>query len=52
MVGHDELIGEMLDQLDDLKIADNTIVLFNRMVSILNTLRRYYTARSERKNSN
>ena len=29
MVGHDELIGEMLDQLDDLKIADNTIVFYS-----------------------
>jgi arylsulfatase len=29
MVAHDELIGEMLDQLDDLKIADNTIVFYS-----------------------
>jgi arylsulfatase len=29
MVGHDELIGEMLDQLDELKIADNTIVIYS-----------------------
>ncbi|MEH6570287.1 MAG: arylsulfatase [Halioglobus sp.] len=29
MVAHDELIGEMLDQLDELKIADNTIVMYS-----------------------
>jgi arylsulfatase len=29
MVAHDELIGEMLDQLDDLKIAENTIVMYS-----------------------
>lgn len=28
MVEHDGMIGELLDQLDDLKIADNTIVLY------------------------
>lgn len=29
MVAHDELVGEMLDQLDDLKVADNTIVFYS-----------------------
>lgn len=29
MVAHDELVGEMLDQLDELGIADNTIVLYS-----------------------
>jgi arylsulfatase A-like enzyme len=29
MVAHDELIGEMLDQLDELKISDNTIVMYS-----------------------
>jgi arylsulfatase A-like enzyme len=29
MVAHDELIGQMLDQLDELKIADNTIVMYS-----------------------
>ena len=29
MVAHDELVGEMLDQLDSLKIADNTIVFYS-----------------------
>ena len=29
MVAHDELVGEMLDQLDELKIADNTIVFYS-----------------------
>lgn len=29
MVAHDELVGEMLDQLDALKIADNTIVFYS-----------------------
>lgn len=29
MVAHDELIGQMLDQLDKLKIADNTIVMYS-----------------------
>ncbi len=29
MVGHDELVGEMLDQLDKLGIADNTIVVYS-----------------------
>lgn len=29
MVAHDELVGQMLKQLDDLKIADNTIVLYS-----------------------
>ncbi|TDG14746.1 arylsulfatase [Seongchinamella unica] len=29
MVAHDELVGEMLDQLDDLGIADNTIVFYS-----------------------
>ncbi|HEY1801539.1 MAG TPA: arylsulfatase [Terriglobales bacterium] len=28
MVEHDGMIGQLLDQLDDLKIADNTIVLY------------------------
>jgi arylsulfatase len=29
MVAHDELVGEMLDQLDDLGVADNTIVFYS-----------------------
>ena len=29
MVAHDELVGEMLTQLDDLGIADNTIVMYS-----------------------
>jgi len=29
MVAHDELVGEMLKQLDELGIADNTIVLYS-----------------------
>ncbi len=29
MVAHDELVGSMLDQLDDLKIADNTFVMYS-----------------------
>jgi arylsulfatase A-like enzyme len=29
MVGHDNLVGRMLDQLDELGIADNTIVLYS-----------------------
>ncbi len=29
MVAHDELVGQMLDQLDKLDIADNTIVLYS-----------------------
>jgi len=29
MVAHDKLVGEMLDQLDQLKIADNTIVFYS-----------------------
>jgi len=29
MVAHDELIGQMLDQLDELGIADNTIVMYS-----------------------
>ncbi|MBT4519283.1 MAG: arylsulfatase [Halieaceae bacterium] len=29
MLGHDELVGQMLDQLDDLGIADNTIVFYS-----------------------
>ncbi|MEH6549729.1 MAG: arylsulfatase [Pseudomonadales bacterium] len=29
MVAHDELVGEMLDQLDQLKIAENTIVMYS-----------------------
>ena len=29
MVGHDELVGSMLDQLDRLGIADNTIVFYS-----------------------
>jgi arylsulfatase len=29
MVGHDELVGEMLDQLDELGIAENTIVFYS-----------------------
>jgi len=29
MVAHDELVGGMLDQLDDLGIADNTIVFYS-----------------------
>ena len=29
MVAHDELVGEMLDQLDELKVADNTIVFYS-----------------------
>ncbi|MEH6585669.1 MAG: arylsulfatase [Halioglobus sp.] len=29
MVAHDQLIGQMLDQLDDLGIADNTIVFYS-----------------------
>ncbi len=29
MVAHDEYVGEMLDQLDELKIADNTIVFYS-----------------------
>ena len=29
MVAHDELVGQMLDQLDELGIADNTIVFYS-----------------------
>jgi arylsulfatase A-like enzyme len=29
MVAHDENVGQMLDQLDNLKIADNTIVMYS-----------------------
>lgn len=29
MVAHDELVGEMLDQLDALNVADNTIVFYS-----------------------
>lgn len=29
MVAHDELVGEMLDQLDELEVADNTIVFYS-----------------------
>jgi len=29
MVGHDNLVGRLLDQLDELGIADNTIVLYS-----------------------
>ena len=29
MVAHDELVGEMLDQLDELGVADNTIVFYS-----------------------
>lgn len=29
MVAHDELVGSMLDQLDELGIADNTIVMYS-----------------------
>jgi arylsulfatase A-like enzyme len=29
MVAHDERVGEMLDQLDELKIADNTLVFYS-----------------------
>jgi len=29
MVAHDELMGQMLDQLDELNIADNTIVFYS-----------------------
>ena len=29
MVAHDELVGKLLDQLDQLKIADNTIVFYS-----------------------
>jgi arylsulfatase A-like enzyme len=29
MVAHDELVGQMLDKLDELGIADNTIVLYS-----------------------
>jgi arylsulfatase A-like enzyme len=29
MVAHDKLVGEMLDQLDQLKIADNTLVFYS-----------------------
>ncbi|MEP6391744.1 MAG: arylsulfatase [Halioglobus sp.] len=29
MVAHDELVGQLLDQLDELKIADNTIVFYS-----------------------
>jgi arylsulfatase len=29
MVAHDRLVGQMLDQLDSLKIADNTIVFYS-----------------------
>jgi len=29
MVAHDEYVGEMLDQLDKLKIADNTLVFYS-----------------------
>ena len=29
MVAHDELIGQMLDQLDDLGVADNTLVFYS-----------------------
>ncbi|QOL25756.1 arylsulfatase [Thalassotalea sp. LPB0316] len=29
MVAHDELVGRMLDKLDELKIADNTIVMYS-----------------------
>jgi arylsulfatase len=29
MVAHDELVGQLLDQLDELKIAENTIVFYS-----------------------
>ena len=29
MVGHDMLVGELLDQLDELGVADNTIVFYS-----------------------
>ena len=29
MVAHDELVGQLLDQLDQLKVADNTIVFYS-----------------------
>ena len=29
MVGHDNLVGRLLDQLDELGIADNTIVFYS-----------------------
>jgi arylsulfatase len=29
MVEHDEMVGELLDKLDDLGIADNTIVMYS-----------------------
>jgi arylsulfatase len=29
MVAHDELVGQMLDKLDELRIADNTIVMYS-----------------------
>ena len=29
MVAHDEMVGEMLDQLDDLGVSDNTIVFYS-----------------------
>jgi arylsulfatase len=29
MVAHDEMVGEMLTQLDELKIADNTVVVYS-----------------------
>ena len=29
MVAHDELVGQLLDQLDDLGVADNTIVFYS-----------------------
>ena len=29
MVAHDEIVGQMLDQLDKLKVADNTIVFYS-----------------------
>jgi len=29
MVAHDELVGQLLDQLDELEIADNTIVFYS-----------------------
>ncbi|MDW2335283.1 sulfatase-like hydrolase/transferase, partial [Vibrio sp. 1069] len=28
MVEHDNMVGELLDKLDDLKVADNTIVIY------------------------
>ena len=29
MIDHDENVGEMLDLLDELKIADNTLVMYS-----------------------